>query len=240
MLLADLGNTRAKFYRCIGSSPVFIGHWHYENDPSEVLRPFTGESLWFASVTTAEINARLQSAAQACQIDSQMIETASSEHGVINGYQKPTQLGVDRWLALVGARTLTKHACLVVDAGTAMTIDLLNEHGEHLGGWIIPSQTLMVEALLSGTAALEQSASSAELAFGNATEQGIANGTFAALSGAIRQALAVAQQQLSQKRAPEVILSGGYGTELARAIPDNCRVVPDLVILGLLEYAKGK
>lgn len=73
--------------------------------------------------------------------------------GVKNHYRDPAQMGVDRWLAIVGAALgIAKgRACCVVDAGSAMTIECIREDATHLGGFILPGYKMQVHALLRGT-----------------------------------------------------------------------------------------
>ena len=68
-----------------------------------------------------------------------------------SGYRDPERLGVDRWLALIAARERSKQPTVIVDAGSACTIDLLDSEGRHLGGYILPGLTAMGEALVRGT-----------------------------------------------------------------------------------------
>lgn len=63
--------------------------------------------------------------------------------GVRNGYADYQRLGMDRWLAIIGAYQLARGACLVLDLGTAITADYVNAAGEHLGGYICPGLPLM-------------------------------------------------------------------------------------------------
>jgi type III pantothenate kinase len=74
--------------------------------------------------------------------------------GVRNTYEHPRQLGADRWAALIGARALSDSACLVVCAGTATTVDLLDAAGVFRGGLILPGFDLMRAALARNTAQL--------------------------------------------------------------------------------------
>ena len=67
--------------------------------------------------------------------------------GVRNGYAKPAQLGSDRWAALIAAWHLVQRKCLVVDSGTATTIDTLSGQGEFVGGLILPGVELMQRSL---------------------------------------------------------------------------------------------
>jgi type III pantothenate kinase len=75
--------------------------------------------------------------------------------GVTNGYQQPEKLGVDRWLAVLAAKSKTAGACIVVDCGSAITVDLVTAQGEHLGGYIAPGLRLMRESLGNNTSAIK-------------------------------------------------------------------------------------
>lgn len=71
--------------------------------------------------------------------------------GVRNGYEDYRGLGMDRWLALVGAFTLARKACLVLDLGTAITADFVSSEGGHLGGFICPGMPLLRSDLRTHT-----------------------------------------------------------------------------------------
>src|SRR5690606_12310751 len=71
--------------------------------------------------------------------------------GVVNGYERPEQLGADRWLAILAGFSRAKRASVIVDCGSAITLDLVSARGEHLGGYIAPGLTLMRRALLGNT-----------------------------------------------------------------------------------------
>src|SRR5690606_31240552 len=92
--------------------------------------------------------------------------------GVKNGYKKPAQLGADRWASLIAARAMHDGASLVVNAGTATTIDLLDNSGRFLGGLILPGLRLMRSALANNTA---------ELPLANATHSAIPTDTDSAI-----------------------------------------------------------
>src|SRR5690606_23962856 len=67
--------------------------------------------------------------------------------GVVNGYESPLDLGADRWLAVVAAYSRLAKSCVVVDAGSAITVDLVSDQGRHLGGYIAPGLQLMRRSL---------------------------------------------------------------------------------------------
>jgi type III pantothenate kinase len=73
---------------------------------------------------------------------------------VTNGYADPGQLGADRWAALIGARQIHRGTVLVVNSGTATTVDVLSSSGFFRGGVILPGIELMKEALAARTAGL--------------------------------------------------------------------------------------
>ncbi len=82
------------------------------------------------------------------------VAAAERACGVVNDYENPRQLGVDRWAAAVAAWQRERRECLVVMAGTATTIDVLDARGVFRGGLIIPGLGLMKRALADHTAAL--------------------------------------------------------------------------------------
>ena len=137
--------------------------------------------------------------------------------GMRSLYQEPGKLGADRWAAMVGARALSNKNTLIVNAGTATTIDLLGSNGVHYGGWILPGLGLMQESLHSKTAQLpmvtrEESRSE----FGTSTNQAIISGCDAAQIGAIQFAL----MQAKEINVPieKIWLDGGNAKILAKEI----------------------
>lgn len=115
--------------------------------------------------------------------------------GMRSLYQDPGKLGADRWAALIGARALSTNNTLVVNAGTATTIDLLGSNGVHYGGWILPGLGLMQESLQSKTAQLPLAVrNDAQQEFGINTNEAIIGGCDAAQIGAIHYALLQAKK----------------------------------------------
>jgi type III pantothenate kinase len=80
--------------------------------------------------------------------------SAATACGITNLYEQPAQLGADRWLALIGARSLCAGPLVVATAGTATTVDALDGQDRFLGGYILPGLRLMLEALARNTAGL--------------------------------------------------------------------------------------
>ncbi len=107
--------------------------------------------------------------------------------GVTIRYSDPSRLGVDRWLAMLAAHAASTKACLVVDCGTALTIDKLTASGEHCGGYIIPGLALMRRSLEENTRIrLNKEFEAGGVALGHSTDEAVYHGSLAAAVALIR------------------------------------------------------
>ena len=151
--------------------------------------------------------------------------------GVRSGYADPAQLGADRWAALIGARHLCSGACVVVNAGTTMTVDALSAEAIFLGGFIVPGFDLMRASLDANTAqlALREGAFSY---FPDNTGDAIASGALNALAGAIERMCRYVTEVGDS--APAVVLSGGNAALLVPLLKEPPQVVDNLVLEGLV------
>ena len=148
-------------------------------------------------------------------------------------YQEPKKLGADRWAGLIGARALSSTNTLVVNSGTATTIDLLGANGIHYGGWILPGLDLMQSGLQVNTAQLPLAIRSAEHSgFGLNTNDAIISGCDAAQLGAIEYAAQIAKS--INHPIERIYLDGGNAKILHQAIQKG--LTPSL---GLAECVDG-
>lgn len=156
------------------------------------------------------------------------ITAKRAQCGVINGYDIPARLGTDRWAALIGARALHRGAALVVLAGTATTIDVLDAGGQHQGGLILPGIDLMTRALATGTARLPLAEGEYRRLPRN-THDAIASGAIQATLGAIQRMYAALPAE------PEAVclLAGGAADGLQAHLGLPCRRIDTLVLEGL-------
>jgi len=147
---------------------------------------------------------------------------------------EPEKVGVDRLLAALAAYRQVKGACIVVDAGTAVTIDAVSADGVFQGGAIFPGLDLMARALADGTARLPEVSMPTEApAVGKNTREAIAAGVLRGAAGAVA-ALIEGMRKTVGRRAP-VLLTGGDAPRLVPYLPSDCRdVVPNLVLEGLV------
>lgn len=179
------------------------------------------DAIAFCCVAGSQALANLQSLfPQWNDIEWKQLSGESAYTGMRTLYQEPAKLGADRWAAVIGARALSKTNTLIINAGTATTIDLLGSNGVHYGGWILPGLSLMQTSLQSQTAQLPLAERHENpFGFGINTNDAIISGCDAAQIGAIAQAI-----QLSKKLncpVEKIWLDGGNAKVLAQIIAQS-------------------
>jgi type III pantothenate kinase len=156
--------------------------------------------------------------------------------GVRSSYADPAQLGPDRWAALIGTRALFEGPCVVVNAGTTMTVDALSGEGVFLGGCIVAGYEVMRGSLAANTARLKLQQGGFSF-FPDNTGDAIASGALNALAGAVdrmvRYMLDVGEGE------PLVMLSGGDANLVAPLLSHRVQVVDNLVLEGLRHIGAG-
>ncbi len=170
-------------------------------------------------------------------VECEFVVSEKRNHGVTNAYDNPDELGDDRWAAMIGAWSMFGGPVCVVDAGTALTVDAIDENGRHLGGVITPGLTLMQDSLLDRTAGINKAHGSASEPFASGTAAGVRSGAQFALAALIeRQAHAL--ETLSDA-VPLIVMTGGDAPVLAEYVHGQVELVPDLVLRGLAVAAKA-
>jgi len=231
----DAGNTRLKWALHDGSidTPVDAG-WVANAE----LAAWLGGCEWqglqevrLASVAGATTDL-LCRWAKSHALKLQVATVVDGTAGVRCAYRDPARLGVDRWLALLAARQLCSELCLVIDAGTALTIDLLGRDGVHEGGYIAPGLALMAKALGSNTSGVHvESPLQDDLSPGVNTAQAVGHGCLAAAVGMVA---GVARSREVKK----LLVTGGDAYLLAEHLQYWCDgasvcIVENLVLKGL-------
>lgn len=153
-------------------------------------------------------------------------------YGVINGYQQPATLGADRFVGLVAARYLMAgSASIVIDCGTAITVDALEQDGRHLGGVILPGLRLSAEALIARAQGRLLLSLESPTVVADNTGKAIGSGCLFGVVGAIEGICARMQQTLST---PVVrVLTGGDSEYLRPWLHGDYVLQPDLLMWGL-------
>lgn len=239
ILEIDLGNSRIK-WRLRGESGRLAGGAldHTELDALAVelahlgLRP---QQVWVASVLSEASHDPLISwSKRQWGLYPVFASSQASAGGVRNAYEKPSELGVDRWLALVAAHQSLAGPVLIVQAGTAVTVDLLSSDGAHLGGYIGPGWQLMRGALLGHTARVSAEISPPEklvLDPGHSTLEAVEAALSGMTVGLVERALG-ALSEIEPNHPPQLVFAGGDGHLLLSHWP-SAHWWPDLVLDGL-------
>lgn len=205
----------------------FDRHWG-DQDPERIV---------VCNVAGDKVLPRLQ---QWCQLkfgySAEVIRTTDEFDGLVNGYAEPTQLGADRWVAMIGARAHYPGAVCVIDSGTATTVDVVTDEGQHLGGAILPGVNTMRRALGKYAAALF-TASGDIRPFSSDTAGGIAGGTGYASTGAIDRLIDEAAQRVTT---PTAIFTGGEAVLVAPYLRNEVVVDELLVLKGIAALAEVK
>ena len=171
------------------------------------------------------------------ELEPRWVVSSAKACGVVNGYDHPVRLGVDRWTALIGARQRVlasgnARAALVVMVGTAVTVDALDETGRFLGGLILPGFGLMLRALEMGTAGLKAPTGEA-VDFPTNTSDALMSGGADAIAGAVERMHRKLLERTGQ--APALIMSGGAAVKLAPIVDLPFETVDTLIFDGLLQ-----
>jgi type III pantothenate kinase len=203
--------------------------------------PKPEQGIWVANVAGPQIAENLtQWLQQHWQMQPHFLTTSACEGEVKNGYQNFAQLGIDRWLALIGARHLEKQMLCVVDCGTAVTVDVLSVQGQHLGGLIMPGITTMYNALLDKTYALTpvyhrwQGVDNIPL-LAQETQTGVTLGSLYAIIGLLEHVINSLEKPVNKL---VLILTGGEAPTIMSLLPRPYRYIPDLVLQGMMVVIK--
>ena len=158
--------------------------------------------------------------------------------GVLNSYLNPRQLGSDRWAALIAAWEIKHGACLVINVGTAMTIDALSDSGQFLGGIILPGANLMLKSLHVETQ-LSQIKDGIYEEFPCNTNNAIQSGIIQCLIGAIERMYDLLSRKINHT-VESCIISGGGADLLLPFIKLPIEAVDNLVLEGLILVARDE
>lgn len=234
ILCIDCGNTRLK-WACYAASGEMLRSGNLAHDALGELGALAHhlpepERILLANVAGAQIGQQIRAALGAWASCLEEVHSTAQAGGVTNLYENPSRLGVDRWCALIGARSLVRNACLVVMAGTATTIDLLDAEGCFLGGCILPGMGAMRAALATGTANLPL-AEGRLVSMPRNTHDAISSGILHAQLGAIERMYATLPCPSGNDKT--CLISGGYADGLGGALVIPARLVENLPLLGL-------
>jgi len=243
---ADIGNTRIKWrlrqgqatvisgvsatsnmFKSLGIDEVFMGvDWSSVTAvyvSSVVPRCHDALFMWFANFGLVPI----------------LAEVEGAWGDVTNAYRDVSQMGIDRWLALLAAYKKTQQTCLVVDAGSAVTVDLLGHNGRHYGGYIVPGLQAMNRSLFSDTDKVKvlEEEYPLEPSAGESTNDAVLSGLPLMVTGLVLQALQELDQKDANSGSPQIIVTGGDGAYFKSVFRQyhgfDVEYIPELVLDGL-------
>lgn len=238
-LQLDVGNSSAKWRLVVDGEVLQRGSYQLENSESQqALLDCTSDldRIWISSVASPGVESQLTVLLeQRWGVKPWFARTAAETAGLRNSYTMPARMGVDRWLAMLAAWCGGSGRVCVVDAGSALTIDLVAADGRHEGGYIIPGLTLMERALLQDTDRVRFAEEAGyELTPGTSTAEAVRHGVALAQAGAVTLVL-----ERCADDPPRLLFCGGGGERLQRELDRGGEFRPDLVFEGLEIMALG-
>lgn len=243
-LAIDIGNTRLKWAlydtaqpgtRARAQGAVFIenietlaeAEWRQLPAPLAIIG---------SNVAGDAVRHRVEEQLELWDLPVRWVASSAGGGGIVNGYDTPGRLGVDRFVAQVGARWHVLAAgaaapALVVMVGTAVTADALDAEGRFLGGLILPGHGIMLRALENGTAGLRVPTGDVT-AFPTNTSDALTSGGTYAITGAIERI----HRHLSRRcgGSLQTLVTGGAGWKVSPYLEVEHRMVDSLIFDGLL------
>ena len=249
-LAIDVGNTRLKWALYAAPHPgavlleqgaVFLETIDElaDRDWQKLAAP---ASMLGCVVAGDAVRRRVEEQMELWDVPAQWVVASESEAGLANGYDFPTRLGADRWVAMIGAwhrmcSQGTARPTIVAMVGTAVTVEAIDASGRFLGGLILPGHGIMLRALESGTAGLQVPTGEVRDFPTNTSDALTSGGTFA-IAGAVQRMADNLTRHCGQ--VPVCIMTGGAGWKMAPSMSVDVELVESLIFDGLLEIAQQR
>jgi len=252
ILTIDIGNSRVKWAQWENDKIVARGVAAYASQ--SLMEIF--DALFLPLTTTSEVPLYVYAICvagdeksqvlndwilQHWRLDVEFLATQKKFKNIINAYKNPELHGVDRWVSMVASCLSNSDSSLcVISAGTAITVDLVDKDGSHLGGYILPSFATMHSALLADTANVDSTYSVEPYkdSVPNNTNDAVNQGLHKMLRAGICDICQFAQSKMSEPM--KIILTGGFA-DVILAYPDMPVMLdkPDLVMQGIYSIKKN-
>ena len=249
-LAIDVGNTRLKWALYDRPHPDATLMAHGAEFLENIDRLSEGvwadlpapERMLGCIVAGDAVRRRVQEQMELWDVTPQWVVSEQAEAGLLNGYDHPTRLGADRWVAMVGARQrmLAQGAArplVVVMVGTAVTVEAIDQDGKFLGGFILPGHGIMLKALESGTAGLHVPTGEVRMFPTNTSDALTSGGTYA-IAGACERMVQHLRAHTGME--PMCVMTGGAGWKMAPSMGIEFELVDNLIFDGLLTLAQQR
>ena len=246
-LAIDVGNTRLKWAQYAaplpGAALLAQGAEFLENIEKLAERDWAtlpAPTHMLGCVVAGDaVKRRVEEQMELWDVAPQWVVSSAAEAGLVNGYDHPTRLGSDRWIAMIGARQRMlrdgpPRPLVVVMVGTAVTVEAVDTSGKFLGGFILPGHGIMLRALESGTAGLHVPTGEVR-EFPTNTSDALTSGGTYAIAGAVERMVQHVRAHCHAE--PYRVMTGGAGWKMAPSMSVDFELVDNLLFDGLLEIA---
>ncbi|MDH5711446.1 MAG: type III pantothenate kinase [Gammaproteobacteria bacterium] len=239
MLTIDIGNSGVKWGIWQENMLILADDGYYKKETLQATLDdiFSGspeqDAVWVSCVAGQEVEHVLTEwIRDKWSIEPVFLRTSSELGGVSNMYPSPEEHGVDRWAALLGAKKLYDFPVCIIDAGTAITIDLMDASGVHRGGRILPGLEMMRKSLLQNTAGVRAVEGGCP-GFAINTADAVTSGIVHMLQAGLLEVCEEARKRLGDKM--RIILTGGMAEKMLAFLAQVKGVhrEPHLVLYGL-------
>ena len=252
-LALDVGNTRLKWAlydrletppKPLQSGAIFLEN--IDHLAEKEWKALPSPQIMLGCVVAGEaIRRRVDEQMELWDITPRWVVPGANEAGVKNGYDHPTRLGADRWVALIGAFAHMQRLCrgaaprpvVLVMVGTAVTVEALDAQGHFLGGYILPGHGIMLRALESATTGLRVPTGDVKTFPTNTSDALTSGGTFA-IAGAVERMVLHLQRHCGSS--PLVLMTGGAGWKMLPSMGLDVELVESLIFDGLLVIAQER
>lgn len=235
ILLVDQGNTRAK--ACLFDGEEISEIFALDNFSQQIPEQFKAVSkVYIASVASSEKKQQLKHwCKQSLGTQAVFFDSGKQFGQLVNAYQNISKMGVDRWCAMVAAWSRVENTVMIVDIGTAMTLDAIGADGRHIGGQIVAAYPIVKAGFQIITPQLpELSDDHSRVAmFAKDTHQAMRSGYI--LSAVATIEYFYQQLKIQQANQPEVFLCGGYASNISALLNIPHIIEPKLVFYGMAE-----
>lgn len=246
-LLLDLGNSYLKWATLENDAVTPQIHlrgrvgWHANSSPEPLWDGLSSpEIIAIASVAGTERRDLLRRRLAARWPHAQIIEAKSTAAlaGLRNAYKEPERLGVDRWLAMLGALKRGTQPFCVASSGTALTLDAVDGEGNHLGGLIIPGIAMMREALIAGTKEIRvEGSGEGDHMLGVTSREGVFGGSRFAAVAAVERFVEQLVPRFGMR--PRLFLTGGDAELIQSALRSPGELAPQLLFEGMVVWLQA-
>lgn len=232
-LLIDVGNSSIKsaFYRHKNNGIITDSIQRFNEPQDLVQRIQVSSRVLLSNVGKHDVTDAIQKSCDNHKVPLFIAQSKSAEFGLSNAYMKPSNMGVDRWLAMLACMQRSQQKTfLVIDIGTAMTTDAVIS-GFHIGGWITPGLELLKSSLFNNTQRVFGDYNRMSvIEFGDDTPFCVDNGCLAQIVGTFLMAKNIMQNKVNEF---DIFITGGNKNIISELHATNIIVCENLVLDGL-------